>query len=149
MKSLFLSLLALLAFVALPDTAAAQGTGGSPAGKLRTHGHGTAHFQGAGKFEFRLKKKGVLVVEDAANLQIKLVGIGQSKINAQGDLVVMNFKGMVSVAGQAVKGKFLKGPLRMKAIGTGTANFTGKGKILINGVPAGNWGPPPGTAVAW
>jgi hypothetical protein len=149
MKSLFLSLLALVALVASPDTAAAQGGGGGTPGKMRAHGHGSAHFQGAGKFEFRLDKKGVLVVEDAANLQIKIVGIGQSKINAQGDLVVMNFKGKVSVGGQSVKGKFLKGRLRMKATGTGAANFVGKGKIAVNGAPAGNWGPPPGTAVNW
>ena len=150
MKSLFLGLLALLAFVALPDTAAAQGSGGAgTASKLRAHGKGTVHYQGAGKFEFRLDKSGVLIVEDAANLKIKLVGIGKSKINAAGELVVHDFKGHVTVAGQAVRGKFLKGRLRMRAVGTGMANFAGKGKIVIDGVPAGMWSPPPGTAVSW
>ena len=38
----------------------------------------------------------------------------------------MNFKGRVAVKGAAVKGKFLKGRLGMKAHGTGMANFIGK-----------------------
>jgi hypothetical protein len=149
MRTLFLSLLALAAFVALPAPATAQGGGGANASVLRASGKGTVHFQGRGHFELRLNEKGTLVIEDAASHVIRLNGVGKAKINAAGEMIVSEFKGTVDIVGQGVEGTFHKARLRMKAKGHGRAVFLGQGVISVDGNAVGNWAPPPGTPVVW
>ena len=149
MRSLLLVFLALATFVALPQRAEAQTGGGPPPSTLRASGHGAIHFGGAGKFRFRLHDKGILVIKDPASHKITLLGQGKVSLTPSGDLVIQSYKGVVEVVGKGVKGSFKKGRVRMKAVGHGMATFVGKGGIQIDGNPAGNWGPPPGTTVNW
>jgi len=150
MRSLLLLFLALAAVVTVPRSAAAQ-TGGSPPppSKLVAQGKGSVAFGGVGQFRFRLHDSGVLVIEDAASHKVTLTGQGTVMITPTGDMVVSSFKGVVDVQGKGVKGHFQKGRLRMRAFGHGAATFIGKGGVLIDGNPAGGWGPPPGNSVSW
>ena len=152
MKSLFTLLLALAAIISLPaPQAEAQSappqTAPAQAGHMRAHGVGSAQFKGAGRLEFRLHGKGVLVIQDAAAHKVKLVGKGKVHTTSEGDLVVQGFKGKVIVTGKGISGGFGKGRIGLIADGKGKAKLKGKGGFKANGTP-GKWGVPAST-VSW
>lgn len=147
MKSLFTLLIALAAIVTLPAPQAQAQSAPPTVGHMRATGMGEVHFKAAGRLEFRLHDKGVLVIKDAASHQVKLVGQGKVHTTTGGDLVVQSFKGRVIVKGKGISGVFSKGRIGIIADGKGQAKLKGKGLFKANGVP-GKWSKA-GTPVSW
>jgi len=147
MKSIFTLLLALTALITVPAPQAQAQAAPQP-GHMRAAGVGVVHFKAAGRMEFRLHGKGVLVLRDAASQQIKLTGKGQVHTSTEGDLVIQGFKGKVVVQGQSIQGVFNKGRIGVIADGQGTAKLKGKGLFKVNGIP-GTWAKPVGATVSW
>jgi len=148
MKTLVLAALAAAAILApVAPVAAASAAAPPQVGQVLAMGSGSVAFAASGKVELRLFGAGTLVIPDALDHPIQVIGQGQATVTPTGTLILQDFTGLVRTFGGGLEGKFAGGPLRLAAKGTGQAVVRGLGAWYANG-QSGAW-TPAGVTIRW